>query len=126
MTESTALGDDPTVHRIVDGRFVCTAPATADCRNYPACECYGWDVDVHGHDGSTPQPGHENVPHDECWAIAWMHATDLADCHVGDGLGVVDLTDDEFPDGPVRIIWDGDYLTWDYADDTRALAGASS
>lgn len=118
----SALGDDPQVHFIRDGRFVCVAEATADCHNYPACECDQWDMELHGHlPGSTPEPGHENVPHDECWIVPWVEASSLADSYEdGDGY-----SDDQFPDGPVTTSWECDYVLWSYADDTQPMEAAS-
>lgn len=103
-----AHGDDPRIHFIRDGRFVCEAAPTARCRNYPGCECEGWDPDLHG---PIPAEGHEDVPHDECWIAPWMGATDLRDSFITEE---VMLDDDEFPDGPVVVIWQYDYLTWEY------------
>lgn len=108
-----AKGDDPTVHFIRDGRFVCVAEPTAPCRNYPGCECEAWSAELHG---DPPAEGHEDRPQDECWIQPWMEATDLRDTYSADEL-LID--DDEFPDGPVAVEWQFDYLTWEYADDTE-------
>lgn len=116
MTQ-TAKGDNPVVHVIRDGRFACLADADASCRNYPACDCEGWDPELHG---DPPAPGHEDVPQDECWIAPWMGATDLRDTY-GDAELYID--DDDFPDGPVIFEWHGDYITWEYADDTVPAVG---
>lgn len=105
-------GDDSTVHHIRDGRFVCTAPAGAPCRVYPACACEHWSEELHG---DTPEPGHEPISQEECWATPWLDAVELwMNYQPADGL--MGYT---FPDGPVTISWEDDYLGWAYADDTQ-------
>jgi hypothetical protein len=111
----TALGDDPAVHFIRDGRFVCAADSAAKCHNYPTCECEGWTAELHG---EVPADGHENQPQDECWIKPWLEATDLNETYDPEDLW---LSDVDFPDGPISTIWNGDYLTWEYADDTKPL-----
>lgn len=111
----SAKGNDSSVHFIRDGRFVCTAEPTAACRNYPACECEAWSAELHG---DPPAEGHGDQPQDECWIAPWMDATDLCDTY---SPTQALLDDDEFPDGPVSVEWNEDYLTWEYADGT-ALA----
>lgn len=103
----SSYGDAPELHRIVSGRFVCTASPEAPCRNYPACECETWNPAHHEH---------PNVPQEECWQAPWIQASDLSDTYA---LEELLLDDDEFPDGPVATTWEGDYLLWEYADDTR-------
>ena len=104
-----AKGDDPAVHFIRDGRFVCTAPPTAPCRNYPACSCETWDPDLHG---EVVAPGHEDVPQDECWMAPWLTSTDLCDQFEQDIM----RPDEEFPDGAITVEFEWDECTWAYAD----------
>ena len=124
MSYEHTHGQDPTVHRIevtrdADGdvesaRFVCTAPPTAPCRNYPSCECESWGEE-HGDPkrGIAPEPGHEDVPQDECWIDPWLNNLDLIDfAEYHDPH----LASDELRDGPVEVSWEGDYLTWRYAE----------
>lgn len=99
------------VHHIKDGRFVCTAAPEARCRNYPDCDCETWTLDLHG---EKPAAGHEPVPQGECWIKPWLDAVELGDTYAGD-----DSHGMHFPDGPVDHEWQGDYLTWQYADATR-------
>lgn len=113
-----AKGDDPAVHVIRGSRFVCTASAEAKCRTYPACECEDWDPDLHG---DPPAAGHENVPQEHCWIKPWLDATDLTDCYGGDDLTWLTDADVTFPDGPITTEWHGDYLTWEYADDSEPV-----
>lgn len=110
---SIAKGNDSAVHFIRDGRFVCTAEPTAKCRNYPSCECEAWSVELHG---NPPAEGHEDQPQGECWVNPWLSATDLRDSYEPEELW---LDDDEFPNGPIDIEWDGDCVLWKYADETR-------
>lgn len=116
------------IHSIVDGRFVCTADATAKCHTYPACECESWTREVHGQEfgevigfsnGRTlyaavpidPMPGHETVQHDECWLQGWMEAGPLWESYEPEDVA---YDDGDFPDGPIDYTWHGDYLTWKY------------
>jgi hypothetical protein len=103
-------GDDPTVHRIRQGRFVCTADKAAPCHNYPACECEIWDSETHF---DNAEPGHEVRGHDECWFVPWMQALGLSDSYA---LQQTFCDDDDFPDGPVTFDFDFDCLLWEYAD----------
>jgi hypothetical protein len=107
-----AHGDDSSIHRIQGGSFVCTAAPASACRNYPSCECEGWNESLHG---DPPAPGHEDQPHAECWIAPWMAAVELGESY---GPGELSVDNSEFPDGPVAIDWEGDYLTWHYADGT--------
>jgi hypothetical protein len=118
----SALGNDSSVHFIRDGRFVCTAVPTARCRNYPDCECEAWGGELHG---DSPAEGHADQPQDECWIKSWMEAVDLSESYA-DGDGDVFLDDSEFPDGPVSVEWEFDYLTWHYADDTNPRKEAAA
>ena len=101
------------VHFIRGGRFVCTAAQFSPCRNYPACECEYPDPTEHG---KPPTPGHEDVPQSTCWLESWLTGVDLCDTYSPEQLT---QDDDTFPDGPIRIEWFGDEVTWEYADDTR-------
>lgn len=107
----SAHGNDPNVHYIRGGRFVCEAPSDAKCHIFPACECEEWSAELH----DPPAEGHEDVQQDHCWIQPWMEATDLCDSYGPDGLV---LSNDEFPDGPVSIQWEYDAVMWSYADDT--------
>lgn len=98
-------------HAIRDGRFVCTAPDDAPCRNYPDCGCEVWDPDLHG---EVPAPGHEAVPQPQCWRDPWINDVGLHDSY---DLDAAPVSDDEWPNGPVETEWHGDYLTWRYADE---------
>lgn len=46
--------------------FECRGDAASPCRNYPDCDCDGWD-----HDHSKVHP---EVPQDECWLKSWFDA----------------------------------------------------
>lgn len=120
MSVVSTHGNDAGVHFIEAGRFVCKADASAPCRNYPACTCEDWEEARHfGHGkGETPEPGHEAVPQDECWMDPWLNNSMLHDSYSADDLYI---DDDEFPNGPVETTWEGDYLLWEYADDTRPV-----
>jgi hypothetical protein len=102
-------GNDPSVHRIRQGQFVCTADETALCHNYPACECEIWDSETHFENAEL---GHESKQHDECWFVPWMRAVDLCDSYAPQNV----WDEDEFPDGPVSFDFDFDSLQWEYAD----------
>jgi hypothetical protein len=117
----SAHGDDPAVHFIRDGRFVCIAEPTAKCRNYPACECEEWSAELHG---TPPAEGHEDQPQNECWIGPWMSATDLVDNYAPVDGEAID--DDQFPDGPICVMWEDDYILWEYADNTTPLTEAAS
>jgi len=108
-------GNDPTVHFIENGRFVCKAEPTAPCRNYPDCACETWDMAMHfGHGrDSTPAPGHEPVPQNECWMDAWINGPGLEDSHC-DADGLFSEPEDGWPDGAIDATWEGDYLIWEY------------
>lgn len=115
----TTHGNDPAVHFIRDGRFVCTAEPTAKCRNYPGCGCEEWSGPSHG---DRPAPGHEDAPQSECWLDPWLTSYPLCDAYAE---GCV-LDDSDFPDGPVTVEWDSDFVTWTYADGTDPLAAFRS
>ena len=114
----SAHGNDPSVHFIRDGRFVCVAEPTAKCRNYPGCECESWGESLHG---DPPTEGHGDQPQDECWIKPWLDAVDLSESY---GVGFLFLNNSEFPDGPVAVEWFCDHLTWRYADDTDPTSEA--
>lgn len=105
-----AYGDDPSVHRIRQGRFVCTADNAAPCHNYPTCDCEIWDDETHF---EHAEQGHESNTHSECWFVPWMEAVDLYDSYTPESI-VYD--DRDFPDGPVTFDFDFDCLGWKYAD----------
>lgn len=102
------------VHRIEDERFVCSATAEDSCRIWPGCECEVWTEEYHG---EVHAPGHEPVPQDECWIWQWLTATDLHDSYIDEDWNEAPLAA-TFPDGPVEWVWDHDYVTWHYADET--------
>lgn len=116
-----AYGNDPNHHRIVDGRFVCSAPADAKCRTSPTCECESWC----GCDGS-PEDAKDN--HDEgecccmttvesgrpCWIEPWVDAVGVEDTGDADAFLYDDEGEMTVPDGPVDCDWD-DGIQWTYA-----------
>jgi hypothetical protein len=98
-------------HFIRDGRFVCTAEPSAPCRNYPGCECEEWSEELHG---EVPVEGHADKQQEECWMEPWLHAVPLCDTYATEGSV---LDDEEFPDGPVLVDWQHDWLVWEYANE---------
>lgn len=106
----TAYPDAP--HRISNGRFVCDGDEKSRCHRYPSCDHEEWPC------------GCEYVEHATCWIAPWITAGDLADSYVGSQ--VTALSDDEFPDGVLEWTWEGEYLTWTYADESAdPLAGVA-
>ena len=122
----------PAIHRIENGKFVCSAEPTAKCHTYPDCGCEQWSRELHGQKFGEfigrsssghllfadkdipPAPGHENIQQDAGWIKPWLQATDPRERY-----GATEQTvrsNDEFPDGEIDYEWHGDYLTWFYAD----------
>lgn len=116
----SAYGDNPEFHRIVDERFVCSAPADAPCRTFPTCECESWcccGITGESHDDgdhccmSTVKPGQG------CWIEPWVNASGLEDCYASDPLSVWVYDSDgetSWPDGAVTCDWEGDFVAWEY------------
>lgn len=133
----SAYGDDPTVHAIRHGRFVCTADPDAPCRTSPTCEnCEHWC----GCDGSEQDAADNHdladgehccmltkKPGQSCWIEPLVNGDGIEESWVGNVIWPVpdDLIDPrprdedgcpgDFPDGPVTVDWDHDYCTWAYA-----------
>lgn len=115
----TAHGDNPELHRIVDGRFVCTAPLEAPCRTYPDCSCESF-----GAEHTEDYPDHVDVPGQACWIGEWIDTIGVGDSYVDQEH--VWLDGDWFPDGPVTADWvDGECIEWQYADSTRPRPSCS-
>lgn len=121
-TFGTAYGNDPAVHRIEGGRFVCLAAEDAKCRSNPTCECENWCCC----DGS-PQDSADN--HDEgehccmttaeagrpCWIEPWVDAVGVEDTYDDNAMRFYDADDEPvYPDGPVACDWE-DGIRWRYA-----------
>lgn len=93
-----------TYHRIEivddDARIICDAPEGSACRVWcdEGCE----------YDTETHRTEHELMDTGECIILGWL-AEDPLDAYVGH----------EAPtrSGPIRPIWEGDYYSWEYADE---------
>lgn len=109
MSTTELTTDNP--HRIVDGRFVCTANADASCHRYPGCECESWSEE---HDAEHPP-----VQHDACWLAGWFDAVPLEDMYVAED-GAYGFLGYQFPDGPIDWEYD-DGIEWHYTDGTEPL-----
>ncbi|WKN53798.1 hypothetical protein HJ581_0008300 [Rhodococcus opacus] len=97
------------ITRTVDGpriEFTCNADPTADCRNYPDCECESWEQD-------HPHP---TAPHDKCWMQDWF-----------DNGGTVPSVDgfDEHDlavgmKGPIKTYFCTDYIEWEFVTEAHS------
>ena len=85
----------------VYSEFTCTGDRTAPCHMYPDCLCAVDQVPC----------DHEPAPHDECWRQGWMDEGCATECGP-DGAPV--------RSGPITITWNGDCVTWKYAEGTTA------
>lgn len=108
MTAGTQV-ENP--HRIVDGKFVCSADNDASCHHYPACECESWSDE---HDADHPA-----AQHDECWLAGWFDAVPLEDMYVAED-GAYGFLGYRFPDGPIDWEYD-DGIEWHYTDGTEPI-----
>lgn len=97
-------------------RFVCKGDDSAACHHWPDCECEAWGPE-HGWPDGEPMPGHGNVQQSSCWIDPWFndglsHVQDWLDSWEGDedAPGLDDLIS-----GPIEYLWQGDYMTWEYA-----------
>jgi hypothetical protein len=91
------------ITRTVDGpriNFTCNADPTADCRNYPDCECESWEQD-------HPHP---SAPHDKCWMQDWFD-NDGTDPQI-DTLSDVEYT--VGMKGPIWTSFQEDYIEWGF------------
>jgi hypothetical protein len=76
--------------------FTCTFDTTADCHQYPDCECESWTTEGHEHPSSA---------HDACYLADWYkRPEDTAEMFIEDGSmmpenasGPIDIEWDEFP-----------------------------
>lgn len=92
-----------TRHRVSGNVIVCEGGARAECHVYPDCECDFWDFEE-----GADKHRHPDVPHAECWAIQWTNASSL------DDTSEAELPESEIHDGPVELVWEGDYMLWRY------------
>lgn len=111
-------------------RFVCDGTSEAPCHSFPDCDCETWTFELHGvrkgqvlagtsvaKEDVPPAPGHEDVIHDNaCWVDPWFNAAltdpaDWIDAYVGED----EITETELRSGAIESIWEGDYMTWEYA-----------
>lgn len=78
----------------VDFRFLCTAPVGSPCRLHcpEGCEC---------------NCTHDKVDQGECDWLLWMDTAPAEELYGGEGEVVIHP-------GPVKFIWDGDMITWEY------------
>lgn len=129
MSAGNAYGANPEHHRIVNGQFVCTAPADAPCRTSPTCECENWCCD----DPEDHDPGDHccmaTVKAGQgCWIEPWVDAAGLDDSYGSDAhlSGVWDDDNGEvaWPDGPVSCDW-ADGIYWTYAPAPTPSGGES-
>ena len=100
VTAETGLDPEDAPCGTPDVTFTCTAPDTAECRNYPNEVEFWYEDDPR----SVPQP--------ECWAESWFRedlftyaGPDARGFSGADGLPNIDRT------GPVTITYD-DGLEW--------------
>lgn len=98
-------------------RFACDGTNLSACHSFPECACETWGEVTHG---DPPAPGHENVVHEkECWVDPWFNAAlsdagDWVEAYDGehDGLDEADLRSAQ-----IETTFEGDYMTWRYADE---------
>jgi hypothetical protein len=117
----SAYGDNPDVHWIEDGLFVCVASPEAKCRTYPTCECEYWcccDSPDENHDDGEHCCMTTTKPGQECWIGTWIDAVGCEDSCADENLttGIWDSPDGgiAWPDGQVTCEWD-DGIMWEYA-----------
>ncbi|MCS4278035.1 hypothetical protein M2390_003258 [Mycetocola sp. BIGb0189] len=104
-TEPDLTGFPEVQHRIEDGKFVCPGDESSRCHQYPGCD----------HHERWPC-GCEYVSHAECWIKPWIDAPfDLSDSH-DESDGVSALRNEDFPDGDVSWVFEGDYVLFQYVD----------
>lgn len=94
-----------------DVEFTCAGDSTAECHNYPDCDCEAWDD---GHEDEYGE-GHERKPHDECWMQDWFDN----DEHCYDGEDSDDMGDYGIPrnfnrSGPIKASFEMEYISWDF------------
>ncbi|MFC5930901.1 hypothetical protein D6T64_11965 [Cryobacterium melibiosiphilum] len=115
VTVITKLDDEETEdeRRVVDTvTFACTAPADAECRSYPNCDCewFNWN-DARTHDGE----GHARVSGRECSLQGWFDNGNA----VYEGDDSDDMRDDYVPaidrTGHITTSWMDEWPQWEWA-----------
>lgn len=109
-----AYGSDPTVHHIVGGAFVCSAPEDAPCRTSPTCECENWCCccasPPEGHDAGVHCCASTAKPGQDCWIEPWVDVVGVEDS-LPDHNALYDEDGNlSFSDGPVWCDWDDGIL----------------
>lgn len=122
----SAHGDDPKVHAIKDGQFVCTAEPDAKCRTYPTCiDCEVWcGCQTEARAAENHDPGEHCCmttaqPRQDCWIEPWITGGWLEDSFGDDASeAMVENADGDlvWPDGSVTVDFEGDYCSWMYAE----------
>lgn len=127
-------------------RFVCDGDASSLCHSFPDCGCEEWTYELHGvragrsfwnpaigrdevaESDVPPAPGHEDVTHEaDCWVDPWFNAAlgdvlDWVEAYAGNVPLVPHPDGGVYDDrswlvsGPIDTTWEGDYMTWEYAD----------
>lgn len=85
-------------------RFTCTGDRTSPCHQYPPDDA---EMETWGEDDRALF-----VPHDVCWLEQWMTEADCAILCGPDGEPV--------HSGPINVTWNGDCVSWEYADKVTA------
>ena len=115
VTVTTKLDGEGTEDesRVVDTvTFACTAPAYADCRKYPECDCerFNWN-EARTHDVE----GHPRITGRECFIEGWfdsgmaVYEGDDYDDMRDDGVPAIDHT------GLITESWMDEWPQWDWA-----------
>jgi len=116
VTVKTRLDDEGTPdeeRRVESVQFVCTAPADADCRTYPECQCetFNW-----AEDKTRDIEGHPRVSGRDCWMGDWFEAEGAV--YVGDDYD--DMRDDCIPaierGGHITVFFQEEWIEWKWAE----------
>jgi hypothetical protein len=113
----------------VVGKFVCEAPADAECRSYAdpkvcSCETYAdleesvvdgqrrWRHLMYDEHGDEVWHEHDRVGTNSCSLLVWFDDLRAEEAYCGD--------EQPAKDGPIKLVWDFDHYDWQYADQQRA------